>query len=680
MRVYEFAKKHGLNNKDVLGLLKGAGISIQSHIAVLPPEVEAELEKRLAAVKKSVAAASQGAAATPAAPAATRAPVSRQSQSSARGGGMRGRPQQRPSRDRQREPQSRTPAPAPAPVVRVDEGVYRQAQSVGEFCERTQRPLSEVIVALLRRGVAATKNQTIPEKLVVELAGLYGIRLIEPKQPERQVPTSLPALEGQEPRLPVVVVIGHVDHGKTTLLDYIRKTRVASREKGGITQHVGAYRATTPHGDLVFVDTPGHEAFAMMRTRGARVADIAILVVAADDGVMPQTIEALRVARAAELPIIVAINKIDKVSAAQLESVKRGLAQHDLVPEEWGGSVVCVPISAKNGTGVDALLDVVVLQSQMMELKADIKTPAQGMILESKFERGLGATATVICRHGILRTGDYFIAGPIRGRVTVLVDSSGRRIKEAHPSEPVHVAGFESLASVGDIFQVVDHAAYKAQAGEVHKAAQRTSVPENALALIIKTDSLSSQEAFLSSITKLSGKAFKQLYIVQSGIGPVLESDVELASTARALIMGLHVRVESAAAVLAQKLGVVIKTHDIIYKALEDLAEIAEQGKPIKTVLKKIGEATVLKVFDIKTLGIVAGAQVKTGRLSKDGILTVFRGKRRVAEGKITSLQRDRKAVKEVHAGYECAFMVDGFTAWEVDDRVECSLEVPAES
>lgn len=647
MRVYEFAKKYNLTNRDILQHIKDAGFSVQSHMSILPDDVKAALEKRLAAAKKEAPAGR------------------RQSSHSSHSG---------------RAPLRRAPEAVRQQEERGEESVFRMAQTVGEFCERSQRPLSEVILSLLRKGVAATKNQVIPEKIVVELASLYGLKLLDAPQAQQAQPEKLPVHEGQEPRLPVVVVIGHVDHGKTTLLDFIRKTRVAAREKGGITQHVGAYRATTAHGDLIFVDTPGHEAFTMMRTRGARVADVAILVVAADDGVMPQTLEALRVARAAELPIIVAINKVDKVAPAQLDVVRRSLAQHDLVPEEWGGQVVCVPISAKLGTGVDALLDVVVLQSQMMDLKADITIPAQGMILESKFERGLGPTATVICRHGILRVGDYFVAGAVRGRATVLVDSLGRRVKEAHPSEPVHVAGFESLASVGDVFKVVSQAEYRAyQGGDAHRAQQRTAVPENALSLIVKTDSLSSGEAFLASIAKLSGKAFKQLYIVQSGIGQVLESDVELAATTKAMIIGLHVRVESAAVTLAQKLGVVIKLHDIIYKALEDLAAIAEQGRPVKMVTKKIGEATVLKVFDIKTLGIVAGAHVKTGRLSREGILTVYRGKRRVAEGKITSLQRDRKAVKEVHAGFECAFMIDGFTAWEVDDRVECSIEVPAE-
>lgn len=646
IRVYEFAKKYNLSNKDILKLIKDAGFSIQSHISVLPDDVRAELEKRLAAGKKGGSFAGRAGQHV------------RQ--------GMRGAPRIVSEVARQDE--------------RRDESVFRAAQTVGEFCEQSGRPLSEVILALLRKGIAANKNQTIPEKIVVELATLYGVKLVDAPQSAQASSEQHVAREGHEPRLPVVVVVGHVDHGKTSLLDFIRKTRVAAREKGGITQHVGAYRAKTAHGDLIFIDTPGHEAFTMMRARGARVADIAILVVAADDGVMPQTLEALRVARAAELPIIVAINKIDKVAPTQLDVVRRSLAQHDLVPEEWGGQVVCVPISAKVGTGIDALLDVVVLQSQMMDLKADVALPAQGMILESKFERGLGPTATVICRHGILRVGDYFIAGAVRGRVTVLVDSQGRRVKEAHPSEPVHVAGFDSLAHVGDLFKVVDQAEYRAyQGGDAQRTQQRASVPENALCLIVKTDSLSSQEAFLASIAKLSGKAFKQLYVVQSAVGPVLEGDVELALTTKALIIGLHVRIEPAAAALAQKLGVVIKSHEIIYKALEDLAAIAEEGRPVKMMSKKIGEAVVLKVFDIKTLGIVAGAQVKAGRLSREGLLVVYRGKRRIAEGKITSLQRDRKAVKEVHAGFECAFMIDGFTTWEVDDRVECLIEVPAE-
>ena len=478
-----------------------------------------------------------------------------------------------------------------------------------------------------------------------------------------------------------MVVIGHVDHGKTTLLDFIRKTRVAAREKGGITQHLGAYEAKTKYGSIVFLDTPGHEAFSLMRARGIKTADIAILVVAADDGVMPQTVEAIKAAQSINIPIIVALNKIDKVAPAQLEKVKHSLVQYGLTPEEWGGQTVVMPISAKLGQGVDQLLEVVSLQSQLMELVANPNVAARGFILESKLEKGLGSIATVICQQGILRVGDYFIAGNVQGRVSTLIDSAGKRIKEVHPSIPVQVAGFDELPRVGDSFEVVLPEEYKkarqAQVTTSSKFKGSAVAREHALSLIIKTDNVSSMEAVLGALKKLSGKAFKEFHVLHGAVGSINESDVVLASDTGALIYGLHTKAESSALVAAQKYKVTIKLFDIIYKMLEDLELVAEQGKPVKMVTKKTGEAVVLKVFDIKSLGVIAGAQIKSGICTRNGKLVIWRGKYKVGEGAIKSLQRDKKAVKEVHAGFECAFLVDGFTEWQIDDRVECYIESP---
>lgn len=675
MRVYEFSKKHGLNNKEVLEFLHKHGIDVASHMSVLPDQAVAVLEKHYVvqqpAPKKETAAPSKVA-------------VLERKQ-------MEPQPIKRSVVAEEKKDMRMPSSVKEAPIKETKKteeprmiSLIAQPMTVGEISDRLHKPISEIILLLLRQGVAATKNQMLNEKIIEQIARHYSISLEEPKaqtKVESQV-TQLVVPDGERvERLPVVVVVGHVDHGKTTLLDFIRKTRVAAREKGGITQHLGAYLAQTEHGALVFLDTPGHEAFTMMRGRGIRVADIAILVVAADDGIMPQTLEAIRQAKAVGLPIVVAINKIDKATPSQIEGVKRGLTQHDLAPEEWGGQTICVPISAKLGQGINELLEVIILQSKLMELAAPINVPARGIVLESRLEKGLGPVATVICQHGTLRVGDHFVCGNIAGKVNSLIDTQGKRLQEVLPSIPVMVAGFPELPHAGDVFEIVpasDIKKYKADMMQdgVKQAVVRQIMSENTLNLIIKTDVVSSKEALLNAIAKMTGKAFKEIYIVAAGVGTITESDIILAADTKAMIYGLHTKVEANAAALVQKLGVTVKLFDIIYKLLEDLQIVSEQGKPAKKVLKKIGEAVILKVFDIKNVGIIAGAQVKSGRFTRDGKVAVWRGKHKVGEGLITSLQRDRKSVKEVHGGFEFAFMVDKFTEWESDDRVECYLEV----
>ncbi len=694
MRVYEFSKKSGISTKELLDALDRGGFSITSHMSVIPQEAIDFLNKNFKLTSSDQLEKATDKKATEnkmtiqqvqkeKLPLGVMAEVSKEAE---------------PAKPafKQTPPVFRSESAAPTPTaIPVAEGgrefsavmaepITLESMSVAALAEKLKKPIAEVMVTLIKWGIVAAKNQILPEDVVARVARHYEVDVV-PKQKElietEEKGTLSSKDANQVERPPVVVVLGHVDHGKTTLLDFIRKTRVAAREKGGITQHLGAYEATTPQGNIIFIDTPGHEAFSKMRMRGIKVADIVILVVAADDSVMPQTVEAIKQAKSMGVPIIIAINKMDKVDTARLDVVKRDLAQHDLLPEEWGGDVVLAPISAKTGQGVDQLLDMVILQSQLMELKASITGLAKGYVLESKLEKGRGPVATILCQHGILKVGDFFVCGTTHGRVSSLVDSHGNRINQAKPAIPVLVAGFSELPNAGDYFQAVsqqDYRAERARAVEPKPSSPGLSfLKKEAINIIIKTDTNSSKEALLGSIHKLSKKFEKKFNIVYSGIGDISESDVDFAATTGATLIALHVKAEPNAMSLAQKQLVTIKLYDIIYKLLEDLEAIAEGAKAIKMVRTKIGEAIVRQVFNIKGLGVIAGSYVNDGRFSKDGTVVVLRGNRKVGEGKIKSLQRDKKAVKEVHAGYECGFLVDGFDAWEVDDRVECYLEVP---
>ena len=659
IRVYELSKKLGISNKELLSILQEHGFQLTA-LAVLPANA-AEIAEKIVNKKNSAPSAE-----------------------------IKIKKEHKPEQKKAGQPQQK-PGPvfiAPDKIVAKHKEPVTEIElrpiPVGEFAQETGKQVSEVILTLLKQGIIATKNQMLQEKSVRLLAEHYGLTIIEKKaQKTTQVqPAAVTQTGTWEQRLPIVVVIGHVDHGKTTLLDTIRKTRVAAKEKGGITQHLGAYEVTTAHGNIVFLDTPGHEAFILMRARGIKIADIAILVVAADDGVMPQTVEAIARAKDAGIPLIVAINKIDKATPAQIETIKRQLAQHDLVPEEWGGQTVCMPISAKLGTGIDQLLDVITLQAQLMDLKANITIPARGSVIESKMEKGRGPVATVICLHGILHVGDYFLAGHVGGKVSSLVDSAGRRVREIHPSLPVQVAGFSELPHAGDIFEVVSQeAARRGSAAPQETRAdlylKKGATTGTEVTLIIKADNASSREALVHALTKLHlGES--RVTIVSASVGDITESDVMLAADTGSFLYGFHVRAGAPIVELASKKGVTLKIFDIIYKLLEDVEAVLEAGKPIKMVTKKIGEALVLKVFDIKGLGIIAGSQVKSGRFVRDGKVAIWRGKQKVGEGTIKGLQRERKAVKEVHAGFECGLLVDGFDTWQVDDRVECFQEMAA--
>lgn len=671
MRVYEISKQLGVSSKDLLELLIQQGFDVHSHMSALsedavqftynfynkqeskPVESSANLRQNDIALPEHNTSPKESLATAGFSPQDSTIPSSSSAFSKT----------------------------APIGQKQPSDTFVLEPMTLGQAAEKMHKPVNELILTLLKQGIMCHKNEVLPERIIEQLAQSYQIKITRPVS-GNNVAKREQVVHGEKAkgRPPIVVVVGHVDHGKTTLLDFIRKTKVAAREKGGITQHVGAYQVDMPQGKIVFLDTPGHAAFSKMRGRGLRIADIAILVVAADDGIMPQTIEAIKFAQEMKVPIMVAINKMDKANAAQVESIKRGLSQYNLVVEEWGGDVVTVPISAKFGEGVDQLLEMIILQTDLMELRADFNAPCQGFVLESKIEKGRGAVATVICHQGTLRVGDFFVAGKTHGKVNSIVDSHGKQLREAGPSLPVQIAGFSQLPDAGDSFEVIPEESYKAAKNvDIHKktAVQTKSHSSEALNIIVKTDTNSTKEALTEALEKLSAKHEDTLHIVFAGVGAINESDVSLATTTQSLIFGLHVKAEPNTISLAQKHNVVVHFFNIIYKLLEDIEARIKADPVAELIPTKVGEVLVRRIFDIKNIGVIAGSYVKEGRLVREGRLVIWRGKRKVGEGKIKSLERDKKTVKEVHAGFECAFLVDGFNEWEIDDRVECFIDLP---
>ncbi|KKP36005.1 MAG: Translation initiation factor IF-2 [candidate division TM6 bacterium GW2011_GWF2_32_72] len=669
MRIYETAKQFGVTSKDLIEILSGAGFDVQTHMSVVSDDALAFLNKKY----------SKTAPVTPKSLEKKEQEKTPEKKSSAKN---------KPAENKKSVAHK---APAKASIEKkievkeVAPVVILKAMTLSELAGQMQKPVTELITTLLKQGVVYGMNQILPVELVETLAEFFEIPIQKTEEASVAVKSDIAAEENfknLKSRAPVVAVLGHVDHGKTSLLDFIRKTRVALKEKGGITQHLGAYQATTSHGPIVFLDTPGHEAFSLIRERGVRAADIVILVIAADDSIMPQTVEAIKYAKSMETPIVVAINKMDKVDEARIEVVRRGMSQYDLLPEEWGGDVISVPVSAKTGKGVDKLLEMISLQAEMMDLKADASVPARGFVLESKVEVGRGAVATIICKHGTLQVGDYFVCGKTVGRVTSMTNSYNERLKSVGPSIPVLVAGFEALPAAGDFFEVVSAEEYKNKRFEkpASKPFLGFDFGQEYYGLILKGDTHSSVEAIEESINKLNPdlEGDKKFKILERGVGGVTEGDVAMADSTKSLIVAFNVKTDPGAIALAKRNHVVIKHYNIIYRLLDELQEIAKAGKTIEMEWKKTGEAVIRKVFAIKGVGVVAGAYANEGVLrAKGSKVMAWRGKQKIGEGTVDSLQRDKKNVKEVHAGYECAFLIKGIDDWQVDDRAEFYIEVP---
>ncbi|MCS7277230.1 MAG: translation initiation factor IF-2, partial [Aquificaceae bacterium] len=568
-------------------------------------------------------------------------------------------------------------------IVQIPEVV-----TVRELSEILKTPPNQIMSELLKKGILATINQTVPSEVALQVAEALGflaeIKIEEVKEEEEEA-----LEEGTEPRPPVVVVMGHVDHGKTTLLDTIRKTRVAEREKGGITQHIGASVVEMPDGrKITFLDTPGHEAFTSLRARGAQVTDVAVLVVAADDGVMPQTVEAINHAKAFNVPIIVAVNKIDK-PGADPQRVRRELSELGLIPEEWGGDTVFVDVSAKTGQNVDTLLEYILLVADLLELKASSDKPARGTIIESKLDKQRGIVATVLVQDGSLRVGDVFVAGTTYGRVRAMFDDKGRKVKEAGPSIPVEVLGFEDLPMAGDQFKVVEderkaryiaeqrrikkEQAEKVAKGlvleEVFKKIQEGELKE--IRLIVKADTIGSLEALKKSLTELSTPDVS-VRIIHGDVGGITENDVMLAKASGAIVIGFNTRPDVKARETAEAEKVDVRLYGIIYEAIEDVK------KALKGMLKPVereivhGSAEVRATFKIKGVGTVAGCYVLDGKIVRNARARLIRNGVVIFDGKIESLKRFKEDAQEVAKGFECGIKLKDYNDIKVGDVIEC--------
>jgi translation initiation factor IF-2 len=553
---------------------------------------------------------------------------------------------------------------------------------------------SEVVKALFKMGTMVTINQTIDHDTAALVVEELGHKPVDAE--EKTAETVLAAhvvtetAEGDKaPRPPVVTIMGHVDHGKTSLLDYIRRTKVAAGEAGGITQHIGAYHVETPKGVVTFLDTPGHAAFTSMRARGAQSTDIVVLVVAADDGVMPQTVEAIQHARAAKVPLIVAVNKMDKPEANP-DNVRQGLAQHEVIPEDWGGDTQFVPVSARTGDGVEALLEAIGLQAEVMELQAVPDGRASGVVIESSLDKGRGPVATVLVQQGLLKRGDYVVCGVEYGRVRALFDETGKQVESAGPSIPVQMLGLSGVPEAGDEFVVAADEKLARNVVSEREAKRRekrlvtrTNTLEDVMAMmgkgegqqslniLIKADVQGSAEALRESLTAISNDLVK-VNVIASGVGGITESDATLAAASKALLIGFNVRADASARRVIESGGVDLRYFSIIYDVIDQVKQAASGLMGMEVREEIIGVAEVKDVFRSSKFGAIAGCQVVEGSVKRNKPIRVLRNDVVVFEGELESLRHYKENVEEVKSGSECGIGVKQYNDVKPGDRIEC--------
>ena len=633
-RVYQIAEQVGMSNKDVLAIIKELGIEVQNEKSELD---EDEVELVLDMIKEE-------------------------------------------SGD-------------DANTITVDGSL-----TVQQLAEALGKPATEVIMKLMKMGTMASLNQEVNFEIASHLASEYGYTLVaggSDEEAEEEIEALMEIEEDREedlkPRPPVVTVMGHVDHGKTSLLDAIRSTHVTNTEAGGITQHIGASEVSINGQKIVFLDTPGHEAFTAMRARGAQVTDIAILVVAADDGIMPQTIEAINHARAAEVPLIVAINKIDKPSANP-DKVKQELSEQGLLVEDWGGDVIAVPVSARQKTGIDTLLEMILLVAEMEELKANPDKRAVGTVVEAELDKGRGPVATVLVQGGTLKVGDPIVCGVACGKVRAMINSKGKRVKTAGPSTAVEILGLSEVPQGGDQFvavpsdKVARNIAEKRQQiarEEMLKSNQRMSLDQffdqmnegqvKDLNVIIKADVQGSVQAVKQSLEKLSNDEVG-VRVIHGGVGAINESDVTLAAASNAIIIGFNVRPVSGAESLAEKENVDIRSYTIIYKAIEDIQAAMSGMLDPEYRDEDTGKAEIREVYKISGVGTVSGCYVTSGKIFRNGKVRIVRDGIIIHEGEILALKRFKDDVKEVNSGYECGMSFVNYNDIKVGDIVEAYI------
>ncbi|MFA5692759.1 MAG: translation initiation factor IF-2 [Acholeplasmataceae bacterium] len=600
--------------------------------------------------------------------------------------------------NKKRQTKSRQTPRQYTPKAKVTELTFRSDMTVADIAKELNLSNALLVKKLMNLGLMATVNHILDRDTVELLALDLGVTVVD------EVITDLTRYDEIEveddpkdlvKRSPIITIMGHVDHGKTTLLDTIRKARVAPGEAGGITQHIGAYQINWKNEPITFIDTPGHEAFTDMRARGAKVTDIVILVVAADDGVKPQTLEAIDHAKAAKVPIIVAINKIDKPNSNP-ENVKSALSNHGLAPEEWGGDTPYVLVSALKGEGIDELLDVILVYAEMEDLKANPKRNARGTVIESSLDKGRGPVATLIVETGTLKVGDNLVVGSTFGKVRTLNDDLNKRYKEVLPGSPIEVTGLNSVPKAGDIFLVLDDEKLARQTAEgilskereaVSKLQKVTSLDslfnkeedsEKELNIILKADVQGSIEALNGMLQKLDIDGF-HVNVIRSSVGAITETDVTLAQASSAILIGFNVRPNAAVKNLASDEGVEIRLYDVVYRVIEDI-EKALKGM-LEPVFEEVfsGQAEVRDIFKISRIGTIAGCMVTDGVIKRDGFATVIREGVVIYKGKIASLKRVKDDVKEVRTGFECGISIENFNDIKVNDIIEVSIEKEVE-
>jgi translation initiation factor IF-2 len=704
-RVHEIAKAQGLSSKELLAALKKAGVEAKAAASSVE---EADALKALSG-NGATAKAQPKAAAKPAAPSqepAKPAPAAKPAGSAkkrrvvidsqaARRDQMGGPPPQRPPRRRGgrrrrpllEEPPLRTEEPAEPEATRVNSGA-----TVREVAELLGLGSAEVIKKLMMMGEMATLTQTLTDESIKAIADEYDrkIEIVTAAEEEPEAPEFEDAEESLVDRPPVVTIMGHVDHGKTSLLDAIRETEVAAGEAGGITQHIGAYQVHHEDRTITFLDTPGHAAFTAMRARGAKVTDIAVVVVAADDGVMPQTKEAIDHARAADVPILIAVNKIDK-EGAQPDRVRNELAADGLTPEDWGGETVYCDVSAKTHEGLGNLLDMILLVSELEELGANPDAPASGTVVESQLDPGRGPVVTILVQRGTLSVGDSLVGGAQWGRVRAMHDFTGDRVEEAGPGMPVEVLGFDGVCEAGEHVRVVENdrrarqlaqergnrlktealarrQARKVSLEEVFSRAQAGDIKE--LNIVLKADVAGSLEALQDEIAKVPQEQVG-INIIHSQTGGINESDVMLASASEAIVIGFNVRPLADARKAAEREGVDVRTYSVIYKITEDLRNAMEGLLEAVEVEETLGEAEIKQTFKASKVGRIAGCIVSEGKVARDANVRLIREGTVIWDGKLGSLRRFKDNVQEVEEGQECGIVLDGYADVKEDDVLE---------
>ena len=695
VRVYELAREIGIQSKELVEFLEELGADVKNHMSTVEEDIAEMIKDHFAVEAEDPMLDDELADSIP-----TREKIKASSRPDDESKRSNHRGSKKTKGRSKRHQDSRSGAQDQRRDSRSQSDTKKEVEismpaTVRDLSALFGIPAAQLIKALMQEGIMATVNQNVDRDTAVLLADKFGISVKESAPPAVDPMEDIEdAEEDLRERPPVVTIMGHVDHGKTTLLDAIRETKVAAQEAGGITQHIGAYQVEIDGRKITFLDTPGHEAFTAMRSRGAQVTDIAVLVVAADDGVMPQTVEAINHAKAADVPIIVAVNKCDRENANP-DRVKQELTEHGLIPEEWGGDTICVNISALRRENLDELLEMILLVAEMRELKANPNRPGRGNVIEAELDRGRGPVATVLVRKGTVRVGDSIVSGEVYGRVRAMMNHLGQRVEEAGPSTPVEILGFNDVPQAGDVMVVVEdektaRQVAEARAAEIREVELRKTGPVTLdelfsqisagkikeLNVIIKADVQGSVEAMSQSLQKLSNEEVR-INVIHGGVGAVSETDVNFAAASNAVIIGFNVRPDASARKAAEREEVDIRLYRVIYDAIEDVkAALEGMLEPdYKEVI--LGQAEVRQTFRVPGVGTVAGSYVIDGKIARNAEVRVLRDNIVIHEGRISSLRRFKDDVREVATNYECGIGIERFNDIKEGDIIEAFVMEP---